>query len=56
MPPDGYEALTLPKDTVERLRQAYRKSREKLRMEGVRSLSGFIDYLIKESQQKKQTA
>ena len=51
---DGWKPVVIPDELFERAQEYYEENKEKLKLsEGVRSLTGFIGYCIREYMKKE---
>jgi predicted CopG family antitoxin len=48
LPREGYKSITVPDDVYNYYRKFWEKDRERYRLQGVRSFSGFVSKLLNE--------
>ena len=54
MPKEGFKSITVSETVYKRFNEAYDNSKDALAIRGVRSLSGYISYMLEERMQENE--
>ncbi len=54
MPKEGFKSITVSESVYDRFNDAYNRSKESLANKGVRSLSGYVSYMLEERMQESE--
>lgn len=55
MPKEGFRSITVSEPVYNRFNDAYTNNKESLAIRGIRSLSGYISYMLEERMQDDET-
>ena len=54
MPKEGFKSITVSETVYKRFNEAYANSKDTLAVRGIRSLSGYISYMLEERMQENE--
>ncbi len=54
MPKEGFKSITVSETVYNRFNDAYANSKDTLAVQGIRSLSGYISYMLEERMQENE--
>ena len=54
MPKEGFKSITVSETVYNRFSEAYSSNREALAVKGIRSLSGYVSYMLEERMQENE--
>lgn len=52
MPKDGFRSITISQPVYDRFQKTYLQEKDELAVKGIRSLSGYVSYMLEESMTK----